>query len=418
MLLCGYKPDCEPFLSMMLQTFRAAKLLELRTKTRIFVPKGRAMMGCLDETRTMEYGQVFVQISGAGCMPSCGSSLVPSSSDLGQRTRIVEGTVVVAKNPCLHPGDVRVLRAVNVPALHHMVDCVVFPQKGMRPHPNECSGSDLDGDIYFVCWDPDLIPTGQMEPMDYTAARSIELDHDVTIEETTEYFTNYIVNDSLGIIANAHTVFADREPLKARSNPCIELARLFSIAVDFPKTGVPAEIPPHLRVKEYPDFMEKPDKPTFVSEHVIGKLFRAVKDISLSSSSVKPFFTREVARKSYDPDMEVDGFEDYIDSAFDYKTEYDFKLRNLMDYYGIKTEAEILSGSIIKMSRTFDRRRDAEAVGLAVRSLRKEARTWFNRSFQILKLMMCMQKHQHGTMLLIIIDIGAVIMKDWIGNIS
>ncbi|KAK8984134.1 hypothetical protein V6N11_029459 [Hibiscus sabdariffa] len=45
MLLCGYKPDDEPFLSMMLQTFRASKLLELRTKTRIFVESGRSMMG-------------------------------------------------------------------------------------------------------------------------------------------------------------------------------------------------------------------------------------------------------------------------------------------------------------------------------------------------------------------------------------
>ncbi|BBN67344.1 RNA-dependent RNA polymerase 1 [Prunus dulcis] len=132
---------------------------------------------------------------------------------------IVEGNVVVAKNPCLHPGDVRVLRAVNVLALHHMVDCVVFPQKGNRPHPNECSGSDLDGDVYFVSWDPDLIPPWQVQPMNYTPAPTIELDHDVTMEEVTESFTNYIVNDNLGIICNAHTVFADTERQKATSAP-------------------------------------------------------------------------------------------------------------------------------------------------------------------------------------------------------
>lgn len=51
-----------------------------------------------------------------------------------------------------------------------------------RPHPNECSGSDLDGDIYFVCWDPELIPTGTSEPMDYTPEPTQILDHDVTIE--------------------------------------------------------------------------------------------------------------------------------------------------------------------------------------------------------------------------------------------
>uniref|UniRef100_A0A5B7AKX8 RNA-dependent RNA polymerase n=1 Tax=Davidia involucrata TaxID=16924 RepID=A0A5B7AKX8_DAVIN len=378
MLMCGYKPDAEPYLSMMLRTFRASKLLELRTKTRMFVPRGRAMMGCLDETRTLEYGQVFVQYSGAGFRHYDDSPLMFGKSGSDQQKYIVEGNVVVAKNPCLHPGDVRVLRAVDVPALHHMVDCVVFPQKGMRPHPNECSGSDLDGDIYFVCWDPDLIPPQQIEPMDYTPAPTMQLDHDVTIEEVEEYFTNYIINDSLGIISNAHTVFADREPSKAFGNPCVELARLFSIAVDFPKTGFPAEIPSHLRVKEYPDFMEKPDKKTYESERVIGKLFREVKDIAPHKCSIKSF-TKEVAEQSYDPDMAVHGFEDYISDAFNFKSEYDFKLGNLMDYYGINTEAEILSGSIMKMSKSFDRRRDTESIGLAVRALRKEARTWFNK---------------------------------------
>lgn len=131
MLICGYKPDAEPFLSMMLQTFRASKLLELRTKTRIFIPNGRSMMGCLDETRTLNYGQLFVQFSDARYRQLFGESSLFSSSR-SQRCFIVEGWVFVAKNPCLHPGDVRVLKAVNVPALHHMVDCVVFPQKGMR----------------------------------------------------------------------------------------------------------------------------------------------------------------------------------------------------------------------------------------------------------------------------------------------
>ncbi|KAB1205855.1 RNA-dependent RNA polymerase 1 [Morella rubra] len=375
MLLCGYKPNAEPFLSMMLQTFRASKLLELKIKTRIFIPDGRAMMGCLDETRTLEYGQVFVQFSGTRHKQY---STMFGSSGLDQHI-VIEGKVVVAKNPCLHPGDVRVLRAVNVPALHHLVDCVVFPQRGSRPHPNECSGSDLDGDIYFVCWDPELIPPQQIQPMDYSPAQSIQLNYDVTIEEVEEYFVDYIVNDSLGIIANAHTAFADKEPLKAMSTPCIELAWLFSIAVDFPKTGVPAEIPPKLHVKEYPDFMEKPDKPTYESHNVIGKLFREVKDIAPSSTSFRSF-SAEIARRSYDSDMEVDGFEDFIDDAFYHKSNYDYKLGNLMDYYGIKTEAEILSGNIIRMAKYFTKRRDAEAINVSIRSLRKEARAWFNEN--------------------------------------
>ncbi|XP_043704238.1 probable RNA-dependent RNA polymerase 1 [Telopea speciosissima] len=367
MLMCGYEPHAEPFLSVMLQTFRAAKLHELRTKTRIFLPNGRSLMGCLDETRTLEYGQVFVQVSSIGRMFG--------GNKLGQK-KIIKETVVVAKNPCLHPGDVRVLQAIDVPALNHMVDCVVFPQKGERPHPNECSGSDLDGDIYFVSWDPSVIPPRQIQPMEYVPAKTISLDHDVMIEQVEEYFTNYIVNESLGIIANAHTVWADKEPDMAESDNCIELARLFSIAVDFPKTGVPAEIPDHLHVRVYPDFMGKPDKPTYESQKVIGKLYREIIDKASHTSFSK--FTQVVAMRSYDTDMEFDGFEDYIDDAYYYKGEYDFKLGNLMDYYGIKTETEILSGSIMKMAKSFTKKRDAEAIGLAVRSLKKEARKWFN----------------------------------------
>ncbi|PIA63823.1 hypothetical protein AQUCO_00201271v1 [Aquilegia coerulea] len=180
MLMCGYKPDLEPYLSLMLQSFRALKLSDLRKKTRIFLPNGRALMGCLDETKTLEYGQVFVQVSRMGIERRHGDTPFMNKSD--RRCFIVERKVIVAKNPCLHPGDVRVLQAVNIPDLHHMVDCVVFPQKGSRPHPNECSGSDLDGDIYFVSWDRELIPPRQIDPMDYAAEATVQLDHDVTIE--------------------------------------------------------------------------------------------------------------------------------------------------------------------------------------------------------------------------------------------
>ena len=186
-----------------------------------------------------------------------------------------------------------------------------------------------------------------------------------------------MVNDGLGGIANAHTVFADKKPKKAMSAECIELAKLFSIAVDFPKTGVPANLPRSLRVHEYPDFMEKPNKRSYISNGVIGKLFRGVKDVSSDINNIETF-TREVAAKCYDPDMEVMGFENYLSEAFDYKSMYDFKLGNLMDYYGIETEPELVSGNILRMGKSFDKRNDMEQISLAMRSLRKEARGWFN----------------------------------------
>ncbi|KAK9179054.1 hypothetical protein WN943_028250 [Citrus x changshan-huyou] len=130
--------------------------------------------------------------------------------------------------------------------------------------------------------------------------------------------------------------------------------------------------------QEFPDFMEKQDKTSFESQRVIGKLYREVKNIGPSTANIKSF-TKEVAMQSYDIDMEVDGFMDCINCAFKYKTIYDNRLGNLMDYYGIKTEAEILSGCIMEMAKSFDKKRDLEAITFAVRSLRKEARAWFNK---------------------------------------
>lgn len=51
-----------------------------------------------------------------------------------------------------------------------------------RPHPNECSGGDLDGDLYFISWDDSLIPGRTVTPMDYTGRRPRLMDHDVTLE--------------------------------------------------------------------------------------------------------------------------------------------------------------------------------------------------------------------------------------------
>jgi RNA-dependent RNA polymerase len=141
----------------------------------------------------------------------------------------------------------------------------------------------------------------------------------LVLQEVQEYFTDCIVNDNLGIIDNAHTVFADRGPRRAMSKKCINLAKLHSIAVDYPKSGVVAKIRSYLDVRECPDFMEKPDKPTYKSKRVIGKLYRAVKNITSHTSPLNSF-TLEVAKQTYDPDMEVDGFKDYVSDAFNYKT--------------------------------------------------------------------------------------------------
>lgn len=68
------------------------------------------------------------------------------------KKRVVRGPLVVTRNPCLHPGDVRQLEAVDDPKLSHLVDCVVFPRFGARPHCNEMAGRDCESKVVAGMW--------------------------------------------------------------------------------------------------------------------------------------------------------------------------------------------------------------------------------------------------------------------------
>ena len=105
------------------------------------------MFGIVDETGLLQYGQVFCQYTELDTERL--DDAMEGGSNRGHRPsevqHVVVGKIVVTKNPCHHPGDLRTFEAVDIPKLRHLVDCIVFPQQGERPHPNEISGSDLDG---------------------------------------------------------------------------------------------------------------------------------------------------------------------------------------------------------------------------------------------------------------------------------
>ncbi|PON93354.1 RNA-dependent RNA polymerase-type [Trema orientale] len=387
MLLQGYEPNMEPYLSMMLQSYYENQLSDLKSRCRVFVPKGRVLIGCLDETGTLDYGQIFVRISMTKAELETGNQDFFRKVD--DKTSIVLGKLVVTKNPCLHPGDIRVLEAIYNAELEEkgLVDCLVFPQKGERPHPNECSGGDLDGDLFFISWDSGLIPPRTTPAMDYIGRRPRIMAHDVTIEEIQKFFVDYMINDTLGTISTAHLVHADREPDKAFSEKCLQLATLHSMAVDFAKTGAPAEMPKVLKPREFPDFMERLDKPMYISNGVLGQLYRATVSSKMQECS-NLVWSEEIAQAIYDRDLEVSGFEDFIATAESHRDMYMDKLSGIMNYYGVETEDEVLTGNFRKRAAYLqrDNRRYGDTkdrILLLLKNLHSEARGWFKNSCEV-----------------------------------
>lgn len=215
----------------------------------------------------MMHAQVFIQYSK--------SVSDEAAVDSDYKATILQRRVVVAKNPCLHPGDVRTLTAVDAPQLHHIFDCIVFPSQGDRPHPNELSGSDLDGDLYHVIWDDELMPKMEnKEAMDYDPAKKMVHEGQIGVDEMIDHMCSYIENDVLGQIDNTHKALADQ--LGIESEQCLELAKMHAFAVDAPKTGAWQKLGPEYKeeLKKYPDFMLKFYRPSYPSEQVLGKMYR------------------------------------------------------------------------------------------------------------------------------------------------
>ncbi|KAK3281861.1 hypothetical protein CYMTET_10370 [Cymbomonas tetramitiformis] len=274
----GFSVD-EPFLRATLSAMRSDKLHDLKAKARIGVQEGAILYGVADPQGELQYGECVVQV------------MVPGHATLGRAEgrrksrkvpRTVTGWVAVARVPCHHPGDIRVLKAVQPPAyLAHAYDVVVFPTQGARPHPDEMAGGDLDGDQYYVIYDKELVPElcNVCEPADYSGDKQVKEQCDLTAEMVETVFIESFEKDQIGILSNEHLKLAERDGL---DNPvALDLAKELCKAHDLVTTGASSSSSKLLRQSHrprtyVPDFMAKEGMHSYESSHIIGKLYREV----------------------------------------------------------------------------------------------------------------------------------------------
>ena len=94
---------------------------------------------------------------------------------------------------------------------------------------------DLDGDIFFVCWDPQLIPHQRqmIEPLPYTAA-SARPQGPIDRHDMIAHFANFS-QSILGALARCYEQWANLKGPNCKE--CVQLAILFSLGVDSVKSG-------------------------------------------------------------------------------------------------------------------------------------------------------------------------------------
>ncbi|KAF7937915.1 uncharacterized protein EAE97_007711 [Botrytis byssoidea] len=373
MILNGFMSEKEPFVLSLLHLWRAWSIKLLKEKAKIIVENGAFVLGCVDETNTLrgytkptvacgttyketELPQIFIQ--------------VPHRENTTQYN-VIEGICLVGRNPSLHPGDLRVVQAVNVPALHHLRDVVVFPQSGERDVPSMCSGGDLDGDDFFVIWDKDLQPTEwNCEPMSYAALDPITLKRPVVVTDLQKFFVKYMKNDSLPSIAHAHLAQADYQKQGIKDAKCLELAELHSKAVDYVKTGQPATMRKELAPPKWPHFMEKIHQPAskqYHSQKILGQLYDKVESVDFVPQYEEPFDKRIL--RAYKLDSAI------LKAARQTKTKYDTAMRRILAQQDIKTEFEVWSTFILSKPKVGSDYKLQEDMAVITGALKDRFRT-------------------------------------------
>ncbi|KAL9621361.1 MAG: hypothetical protein Q9160_004252 [Pyrenula sp. 1 TL-2023] len=371
----GLQLNEDDFFREILGALLQIQLREIKYRSRIPVPSAVTLYGISDETGWLGEGQIFVTfVSG------------DSEGHL-----YLNGKVAVTRSPALHPGDVQVVQAVAPPensCLWELRNCVVFSQKGTRDLPSMLSGGDLDGDLYNVIYDENLIPKKTDLPAAYTPPSPVDIGRPVTSNDMTEFFIDFMQNDQLGRIANAHQVFADES--SARSPECLLLAELHSTAVDFSKSGIPVDVQRIPKTSPYrPDFMapspstkvEKGiDRPAtrssaalsgtqryryFTSDRVLGRLYRALdedaffRELEEDTTSIfslgAPNTLFEEILEWVEKRIRPDRFEVYLELATKVRDYYESNMLEIMALYATNrttqlTEKEVFIGNIMGMS--------------------------------------------------------------------
>ena len=204
----------EPLWLSLLRRIYDQETLSLRRKTHIPLKKGCLLMGAPDPLGLLQDGQIFARIRRPTTTQSDDDDGGSFEID-SEGYEVITGTVIIYRNPCLDPGDVRILEAVDMPELYNWKNVVLLPaaESCQRSIAAECSGGDLDGDQFAIIWDRRLIPPKHREfdPVDYgVVLTKAQKEAKPSAPSEEEFVASTMCNSFLGKIANSHLAISDQ----------------------------------------------------------------------------------------------------------------------------------------------------------------------------------------------------------------
>ncbi|XP_065649338.1 uncharacterized protein LOC105846434 isoform X3 [Hydra vulgaris] len=357
----------EKFWFSVLQGIYRLKVRNLLERANLSVENGCLVIGVADPVGILKEGEIFLQI------------------DHDNKKEIIIGDVLVYRNPCLHPGDQRVVCCVDEPSLHYLVNVVVFPVINCEcSFAASCSGGDLDGDQFAIIWDKKLIPPRHLiyPRFDYSQLTLVDPSNknvDVTDEkDIVDFFMKVMMNESLGRIAYMHLALCDFIEDGARNPLAVELAKSQAAAVDYPKTGilplVPSEARNLIKKNGYPDFMDK--NSSYCSDKILGYIYRECKSIAFNFDC-----SAEVSMENaFGSKLIVEGYQEYLEDALEVYTCYVHNIKMIMSWFDLKVEADVVLGCATYSWSNYidaDRGKAAKSIAECYQALVKKFREIF-----------------------------------------
>ncbi|KAJ7167892.1 RNA dependent RNA polymerase-domain-containing protein [Mycena filopes] len=228
MLLAGHDAVNEPYLATRLLRFQNQAREALRTKLQIPVKAAYYLFGVADYLGVLEEGEVYINF------PMKGGPQV--------------GRVAVMRNPAYDPDGIRVLKAVHKPELKHLtkIALVFFATSGARSEPDRMAGGDLDGDLYFVTFNPLLVPKSNppeplahgISPSPQSTANPGRMNQNMTMRAAAVDTFIRMRSNITGQISNQWSDLMSATPKLANLSHCKELAPLMERALDALKSGI------------------------------------------------------------------------------------------------------------------------------------------------------------------------------------
>ena len=355
----------DPLFSQFINIIVYSKLINIKYNGRLNDKKSICLMGVIDETNTLEEDEVYIHLI--------------YSTENSKINKILNQKVIIYRSPSLHPGDIKILKAVNNPLLGHMINVIVFSKKGKRP----TSGGDLDGDRYFISYNDDI--TNNIKDTNFKPLKDLKYseksnknvknikNEKITIKDSIKCMIKITSNNLVSKICDNHLSFADESILKAKDPNCIKLCKYFNQEIDASKTGNFIDLS-HLKKeklikKKRPDFLSNGltnKNKIYESPGILGKLYRKIDKNELFGNFRNNFFEKVIKRNyKINKNLITKNCFGYLTDAYLIYNDYKINLCNLMKKYNFCTESELfLSFRIFKKNRGYRGKEDSYTLEL------------------------------------------------------